>query len=128
MLQSLDFLCIDKEVHIYAELMSTLEVILRRLCRNSIPFGGVLIMCTIDHTQLVPVKGKQFLVSYHILSCFKIGILQHYICSFNDPEFQRFQQIACIHHDMYSTNPELLRDFRLLSVIVFTFVSECSSE
>ena len=94
MLQSLDFLCIDEEVQIYAELMSTLEVILRRLCRNSIPFGGVLIMCTIDHTQLVPVKGKQFLVSYHILSCFKMVILQHSVRACNDPEFQPLQQIA----------------------------------
>ena len=45
-----------------AQLISMLENNLRRLRRNSIPLGGVLIIRTLNHTQLVPVKVKPFIV------------------------------------------------------------------
>ena len=67
-LHSLDFLFIYETVQVSAELISTLEIILSRLRGNSIKFGGVLIICKLDHTKLEPVKAKPFLVSYHILS------------------------------------------------------------
>ena len=52
----------DEAVQVSAELISMLEIILRILRGNIIPFGGVLILCTLEHTQLAPVKGKTFLV------------------------------------------------------------------
>ena len=61
-LQSMDALFMDEAVQVSAELISTLEIILRILRGNIIPFGGVLILCTLEHTQLAPVKGKTFLV------------------------------------------------------------------
>ena len=78
-LQSQEFLFIDKSGQVSAELISTLEIILMGLRGNSIPFGDVLIVCTLYHNQLEPVKGKTFLVSSHILSCFKMVRLQHYV-------------------------------------------------
>ena len=115
------FYFIDKVGQASAELISTLEIILGRLRGNSIASGGVLIIFTPDHTQFLPVKGKQFLISSHILSCFKIVILKHYFRAWNDTEFQQLQQIERMNPGMYSTNPELLREFRQWSGIVFTF-------
>ena len=59
-LQSLDDLFIDKSGQVSAELISTPEIILRILRGNSIPFCCVLIIFTLDHTKLAPVKGKPF--------------------------------------------------------------------
>ena len=61
----------EKSGEVSTELYSMLEIILRILLGNSIPFGGVVIICTLDHNQLTHVKGIPFLVSYHIFSCFK---------------------------------------------------------
>ena len=109
MLQALDVLFIDESGQVSSELISTLEIILRILRGNTIPFGGVLIICTLDHTQFLPVKGKPFLVSFHNLICFKMVRLQIFIHAYNDPEFQQLQKIARMHPGMYLTNPELLR-------------------
>ena len=74
-----------------------LEIILRRLSGDSIPFGGVLIICTLNQTQLAPVKGKPFLVLSHISSCFQMVGLQHSVHACNYPEFQQWQENARMH-------------------------------
>ena len=52
---TINILFIDEAGQVLAELLSVW-----RICDNSIPFGGILTLCTIDHTQLVPVFGKPF--------------------------------------------------------------------
>ena len=54
--------------------------------------------------------------------------LQHYFRACNYPESQQLKKKSRMHHSMYSTNPELLRDFIQSAGIVFTFVSDWSSE
>ena len=58
MLQSLGVLFIDKVEQVYAELISMLEIILGRLCVNVIQLGDALIICTLYHAQLAPMKVK----------------------------------------------------------------------
>ena len=50
LLQPLDILFIDEVGNVSTELIHMLEISLMRLHKNSIPFGGVLIICTPDHT------------------------------------------------------------------------------
>ena len=86
MLQSLGFF--NRQIRTgFSSLISTQKNILGRLRVNSISFSGVLIICTLNHTHLAPVKGKPFLLSSQVLSSFKMIRLQHSIRSCNDPEF-----------------------------------------
>ena len=118
---------IDEAGQVSAEVLSTLDMILRRIRQNSIPFGGVLIICTLDHTQLRPIRGLPFLVSTHILSCFRMTRLQHSVRASSDAEFQRLQQIARMHPGKYRNKPVLLEEFRNLCTNVFTFVDDWNS-
>ena len=63
MLVSVDILFFDEIVQLPAELLGVLDIILRRIRDNNIFLGGVVIISTIDHTQLQPVNGKPFLTS-----------------------------------------------------------------
>ena len=42
-----------------SELLSGLDI-LRRIQDTNIFMGGVVIICTLDHTQLQPAKGRPF--------------------------------------------------------------------
>ena len=52
-LQTINVILINKEGHIYAELVSVIEMILSMIHRNYIDFGGVLLMCTIHHIKIL---------------------------------------------------------------------------
>ena len=64
---------------------------MRQVRNNKIPFGDVMFLCTMDHTQLAPIKGKPFLISSHIFSCFKMFTLEHSGRANKDLDFQRLQ-------------------------------------
>ena len=80
---------LDEAGQVSAELLSILDMVLRRGRNNGSPFGGVLIICTFDHQQLQPVRGKLFLISSHIISCFKFTKLAHFVRANGDLDFQR---------------------------------------
>ena len=124
LLKTTNQLFLDEAGTVSAELLSIMDMILRRLRDNSIPFGGVHIICTMDHTQLAPVTGKPFLVSSHILSCFKMVRLQHSVRATSDPQFQRLQQIVRMHPDEYIRDSSILEEFKNLAGEVFTFVPD----
>ena len=102
-------------------------MILRQTRGSSIPFGGVLILCTIDHTQQAPIRRKPFLVSSLIIRCFKMVKLVHSVRANQDLNFHRIQQIAGMHPSEYIRQPELLIEFELLSSNIFTFVDNLNS-
>ena len=64
-------------------------MILRAIRNDNIPFGGVLLLLTMDHTQLAPVQGKPFLVLSHFLSCYKMVRLEYSVRANSDLIFQR---------------------------------------
>lgn len=127
-LQTINILFVDEAGQVSAEVLSTIDMFLRRIRQNSIPFGGVLLICTLDHTQLQPVRGKPFLVSTHVLSCFRMSRLQHSVRASNDKDFQRIQTIARMHPAMYKRDSTLLPEFARLYNDVFTFVDDWSSK
>ena len=57
-------------------MLSTLGIILRRVRNTDIFMGGVIIISTMDHTQLQPINGRPFLLSTHVVTCFKMVKLQ----------------------------------------------------
>ena len=120
-LKEVNILFIDEEGQVSAELLSTLDMILRRIRNTNIFFGGVLVIGTMDHMQFNPIDGRPFLTSSHVISCFNMVRLQHSVRAHNDPGFQRFQQIARMHPSKYDENPDLIDEFETLVSDVFSF-------
>ena len=127
LLKILDILFIDEIGQVSSELLGTLDIILRKIRMNDIFFGGLLIISTLDHKQLPPVRGKPFLTSSHILSCFESYILESSVRAHDDHEFSRLQSIARMSPQSYIENPKLLETFKSLLSTCCTFVSSWDS-
>ena len=70
MLLKLDVLFADELGQLSTEMLSALDIILCRVRGSSLLMGGVLIIGTIDHLQLKPVRGKPILISPHVITSF----------------------------------------------------------
>ena len=110
-----------------AEMLSVLEIIFCRVRGNNIFMGGVLIISTMDHTQLQPVNGRPFLLSTHVITCFRMIKLECSVRASGDPDFQRMQEIIRMHVSKYNDDPELLEELKILLRDVPTFVTDWSS-
>ena len=81
-------LFLDEAGLVSKNLLSVISMILRRIRNDAIIFGGVLIICTIDHNQLPLVLEKLFLISSHILSFFQMVRLGNSVCANTESLFQ----------------------------------------
>ena len=126
LVRSLDCLFLDEIGQLSSEMLAVIDIILRRVKDTNIFMGGVLIISTIDHTQLQPVQGRPFLTSSHVITCFQMTMLCTSVRASNDPNFQRIQEIARMHYKVYQQQPELLDEFKLLLSNTCTFVSDWS--
>ena len=75
-------------------MLSVLEIIFCRVRGNNIFMGGVLIISTMDHTQLQPVNGRPFLLATHVITCFRMIKLECSVRASGDPYFQRIVSCA----------------------------------
>eukprot|EP00957_Ditylum_brightwellii_P130117 9924812-Ditylum_brightwellii.AAC.1 len=48
-----------------SEFIQTIDIVLRQLRDNNIFLGGVLLIGTLDHTQIKSISGHLFLMSVH---------------------------------------------------------------
>ena len=71
-LRTLNVLFVDEIGQLSADIISVFDIILHKIHNNNIFLGILLLIATIDHTQLQPMKGIQFLLSSYTLTCFKI--------------------------------------------------------
>ena len=121
-LKMIDVIFLDEIGQISSELLSCLDIILRRVRSNNIFLGGLLFICTLDHKQLPPIDGRPFLVSPMVISCFKFVCLSESVRANSDHSLQRIQQIARMNPMEYDDNPELLLEFKHLLSSTCTFV------
>ena len=121
-LKMVDVLCLDEVGQISSEMLSCLDIILRRIRNNNICLGGLLFICTLDHKQLQPIDGRPFLVSPMVLSCFKFVRLSESVRANGDPDLQRIQNIARMHPQKYEESPDLISEFKNLLSSTCTFV------
>ena len=122
MLLILDVLFLDEIGQLPVEVLSTLDIILQRVRNTDIFMGGVIIISTMDHTQLQPINGIPFLISTQFITCFKILKLQSSVRADGDVDFQQLQAIIRMHYSEYIEHPELLEDLRVLIRNVPTYV------
>ena len=66
-LQMMQVLFIDEISQVSTEMLAIFDIILRKVRNSNIYLGGLLVIGTLDHKQLPPVKEKQFMTSPHIL-------------------------------------------------------------
>ena len=90
-LLTLDVLFFDKLAQISAERISAIDIITRKIRGSQISFGGVLILGTMDHTQIQPINQLPFSTSSLILTCFQAVELSHSVRAHGDHDFQIFQ-------------------------------------
>ena len=124
---SLDVLCCDEIGQISSELISIIDIIMRRLRESNIFLGGILLICTLDHTQIQPIKQSPFLTSSHILPCFKMVELTRSVRASGDQVFERIQQIVRLPYQSLMNQPTIVDEFVTKVSESFTFVSSWSS-
>ena len=125
---SLDILFIDELGQLSSELIAALDIISRRVRETNIFFGGVLIIFTIDHTQIQPFDARSFLTSIHVIPCFRMVALETSVRASGDLNFQRAQKIARYPYWKFTENPELIDEFVEFILSNFTFVEDWTSE
>ena len=101
-LKSIDILLIDEIGQTPAELLSVIDIIIRRIRSSQIVFGGVLVIGTMDHTQLLPVSGRPFLLSSLIITCFTMVKLETPVRCAGDQSFQHLQELVRLHYSEYT--------------------------
>ena len=105
-----------------AEYLSTFDIIMRKVRNSNIFFEGILILFSIDHLQIQPISGVPFLTSCHIVPCFKMVLLEHFVRAANDEPFKRIQEIARCTYEKIEEEPTLIDEFIRLCSEHFTFV------
>ena len=123
MLKMIDIIFLDEVGQVSCELMTCLDLILRRIRNNNIFLGGLLFICTLDHKQFQPINGKPFLVSPMVLSCFEFICISESVRANNDPNLQRIQNITRMNPKEYDENPQIISEFKSLLSSTCTFVN-----
>ena len=119
-LRKLDVLFIDELGQISAELLSILDIILRRIRNSPAYMGGILVISTMDAAQLPPVNGRPPLLSPHMLTCYSFCELKHSVRAGLDKNLRRMQLIA--RTPAREMNRELIEEFKKLVMENCTFV------
>ena len=119
-LRILDVLFFDEAGAASAEVWCIFDIVLRYIRNSSKPFGGLLIISTMDHLQLDPVLGRHPLLSPLFTCTFVFGRLIHSVRAASDPAWQRVQEIS-------RTSPiDLCRIPALESEFVNLLVNNCT--
>ena len=86
-IKSIDILFCDEIGQVSAEFSSSIDIGLRRVSNNNIVLGGLLIIGTIEHTQIQPIERRLFLTSSHVIPCFRMVELKHSVRANSDPSW-----------------------------------------
>ena len=87
---------------------------MRKLRGSDLFFGGVLLICTLDHLQLRPIKGLPLLLSPHIMTSFWLMTLKHLVRASQDPQLQRIIDICRMSKAQYIENPQVIDELKCL--------------
>ena len=88
-LKTLDVLFIEEIGLVPGHLLHVIDYVLRTIRDSSKPYGGILIISSGDHKQLVPVEGQSVWVSVERLIQFQILLLKHYVRCRSDSELEK---------------------------------------
>ena len=69
-LLTVDVIFLDEARQVSAEQLATIDIIMRKLRQSHLPFGGVLIIGTMDHSKTHPIQAMTFLLLTLALASF----------------------------------------------------------
>ena len=121
-LLTVDVIFLDEAGQISAEQLATIDIILRKLRRSSLPFGGILIIGTMDHTQTQPINAMPFLMSTLMLTSFTFVKLNESVRASEDAPFREFQQLTRTNPYVLRENLEMKARFLELAGNIFEYV------
>jgi len=110
----LDIISLDEAGQWSAEDLCIMDIVLRYVQHSDNFLGGVLLFCTLDILQLLPITGYPFLMSSHMLTSFKFAALNESVHAGRDPHLHRIQKIT-----QFSTSqltPKIKKEFRNLII------------
>jgi hypothetical protein len=87
-MMTMDILLLDECGQLSLQQLSIMDVVLRHLRENNMPFGGVLIIGSFDHKQLGSVDGLPFLLNNHVISDFTVVRLEQSVRAAEDENLQ----------------------------------------
>ena len=119
---TIDVLFIDEMGQVSAQQIAIIEIILRYFRKSQIAFGGVLIIGTMDPTQIQPINQLPFLTSTMVLTCFQAVELIHSVRAHGDPDFQRLQTLTRMDPFVLKQDIELKDEFFNLANKILTYV------
>ena len=93
-LRTLDVLALDEAGAIPCEILAAMCTVLRYIRNTNKPYGGMLILATMDYLQIDPVSGRHSLLSPTFTSCLFFKELLHSVRAAGDINWQRLQQIT----------------------------------
>jgi hypothetical protein len=120
-LLELDVLAIDKFGVLPVQLLAVIDIILRRLQNSNLPFGGVLLICTMDHLQIQAFNDRPVLLSPHALTCFDMFVLRQSVRA-RDAPLHRIQDITRLM--LHELTLPIIQEFTSLVEENFVFVSK----
>ena len=85
---SLDALFIDEIGTLSNQQFGTLDIMFRKARNSPLPFGGLLILGSLDPRQIGVINAMPFLTSTLILTCFQAIKLSHSVRAHHDPDYQ----------------------------------------
>ena len=83
--------------------------------------GGLILITTLDHTQIQHVEGLPFLTPLHIIPCFNMVTLEFSVLS-NEGAFYSVQEISLKTHSVFVEFPQLVEEILTLCSKQLTFV------
>ena len=123
-LLTVDVIFLDEAGQVSAEQLAIIDIILRKLRNSRMPFGGVLILGTMDHTQIQPINALPFLLSSLILTSLTMVELKESVRAADDPLFREFQNLTRENPYILLSSPEKKARFEWLVANIFTFVQD----
>lgn len=81
-------LLLDECGQLSSQQLSIMDIVLRHLRENDMPFGGLLIFGSFDHKQLGTIDGLPFLLNQHIVSDFTVVKLEKSVRAAEDAILQ----------------------------------------
>ena len=127
-LVTIDVFFCDNVRKVPTQFLSIIDIILLRIFRNNIFWGGLLIIFSLDHTQIQTVKGRPLLTSTRIIKFFKSFLLDTSFQESGYQLFQSIQHISCFFHQKYKHNPVIIDEFVALVYEHFIFVKIWTSD
>ena len=121
-LLTVDVIFLDEAGQISSEIVAVIDIILRKLRKSQMPFGGVLVIGTLDHTQLQPINAIPFLMSSLVLTSFTMVQLKESVRAAEDALFCEFQQLVRMNPLKLRSDSGLKSRFYELAQTIFVYV------